>query len=520
MTRRRRAGFGRHALRSLLTLVVAFAVGSVVPAFAADDHDRTIQISDDPFTNAASQHRTEVEPDTFSFGRTVVSAFQVGRIFNGGASDIGFSTSFDGGQSWVRGFLPGVTTSAEQPGTYDRASDASVAFDLRHGVWVISYLGIRVQPNGRTFPVDVLTSRSHDGVHWEMPVDVAVLNQFLDKNWTVCDNSVASPFFGNCYTEFDNNSQRDLELMSTSTDGASTWGAAKPTADGVHGIGGQPLVQPNGRVVVPFESVGGPPSIKSFTSDDGGATWNASVVISTRGSHRVVGGAVRTSALPTAEIDREGTIYVSWQDSRFETGSTNNDIVLSTSADGTTWSAVERIPIDPVGSNVDHFIPGLGVDPASAGGETRLALTYYFLPQADCAAATCQLMVGYISSENGGRSWSRPKTLAGPMQLDWLAVTNQGVMVADYVSTSIPAGFGHAVPMFAVATAPASPTDFRQAMFTAKVEVQGGGVRMDPEEPVLFAGIGVDGNGEDDTDEDGGGDGIAAPAVAHAPTRF
>lgn len=500
MTRRGRTGFGGPALLSLLAVAAAFAVASAVPAFAADENVHTTQISDDPFTNADSQHRTEVEPDTFSFGSTVVAAYQVGRFFNGGASDIGFSTSFDGGQTWVHGFLPGVTVFSEQPGTYARASDASVAFDLRHGVWIISYLAIRVQ-NGVTFPVDVLTSRSHDGLHWETPVNVAVLNQSLDKNWSVCDNAVLSPFFGHCYTEFDNNSQRDLELMSTSTDGAASWGAAEPTADGVHGIGGQPLVQPNGRVVVPFESVGGPPSIKAFSSDDGGATWNASVVISTRSSHRVAGGAIRTSALPTAEIDRRGTVYVAWQDSRFEAGSTNNDIVLSTSADGTAWSAVRRIPIDPVGSNVDHFIPGLGVDPLSAGDDARLALTYYFLPQANCTAATCQLMVGYLSSENGGQSWSNPLTLAGPMQLSWIAATNQGAMVADYVSTSIPAGFGHAVPSFAAVSTPASPTAFREAMFTARVEVRGGGVRMDPAEQELFGGIGVDGNGEDDTDD-------------------
>src|SRR6266852_5048356 len=37
------------------------------------------QISSDPFTNPTSNHRTEVEPDTFSFGSTVVSTFQVGR---------------------------------------------------------------------------------------------------------------------------------------------------------------------------------------------------------------------------------------------------------------------------------------------------------------------------------------------------------------------------------------------------------------------------------------------------------
>jgi len=24
-----------------------------------------------------------------------------------------------------------------------------------------------------------------------------------DKNWTVCDNTSSSPFYGNCYTEWD-----------------------------------------------------------------------------------------------------------------------------------------------------------------------------------------------------------------------------------------------------------------------------------------------------------------------------
>jgi len=53
-----------------------------------------------------------VEPDTFAFGSTVVSAFQVGRVFNGGATDIGFATSSNGGVSWAHGFLPGTSVQA------------------------------------------------------------------------------------------------------------------------------------------------------------------------------------------------------------------------------------------------------------------------------------------------------------------------------------------------------------------------------------------------------------------------
>jgi BNR repeat-like domain len=505
-----------RAPRCLLALVAAFAMASATTAFASGED--IVKISEDPFTNPQSQHRTEVEPDTFSFGRSVVSAFQVGRIFDGGASDIGVSTSRDGGEHWVRGFLPGVTVFTKPAGTYDRASDASVAYDLRHGVWVISYLAIRNTPSGFTFPVDVLSSRSRDGVHWELPVAVAAINEFLDKNWTVCDNSPRSRFFGDCYTEFDSPSRRDLELMSTSTDGARTWGPARTTADQVHGIGGQPLVQPNGRVVVPFESVGStPPSQKAFTSDDGGDTWNASVVISTRSSHRVAGGTLRTSALPTAEIDRDGRIFVAWQDSRFEAGSAANDIVYSTSLDGTTWSPVQRIPIDPVGSNVDHFIPGLGVDRGSSGRSTRLALAYYFFPNATCTFATCRLEVGFISSANGGRTWSEPQRLAGPMQLSSLARTSQGVMTGDYISTSFLAGGRTAVPTFAVGLpADGATGQLHEPMYAAQREVEGGEVpQMD--DPVLFTGTGVDGNGLDDNDDSVGNGASKLPAP---PTRF
>ena len=69
-------------------------------------------------------------------------------------------------------------------------------------------------------------------------------------------------------------------MLSRSTDAGLSWSAPQLTADQAHGLGGQPLVQPGGRVVVPFEGAGRPGGIRAFTSDDGGATWNASVLIS------------------------------------------------------------------------------------------------------------------------------------------------------------------------------------------------------------------------------------------------
>jgi BNR repeat protein len=461
-------------------LTAAFAV-----AAPAQAQTTVIQISSDPFapnSMPTAAHATEVEPDTFAFGSTVVSVFQTGRVFNGGSSDIGFATSHDGGATWTHGFLPATTTASTPTGPFFSVSDPSVAFDARHGVWMTSWLGLHASGGGI---VDVMASRSTDGgLSWSAPVVIAANGVFYDKNWSVCDNTPTSPFYGHCYTEFDLVNSKDLEQMSTSTDGGLTWGPPLATADTIHGLGGQPVVQPNGRVVVPFEGLNHGQGIRAFTSDDGGLSWNRSVRIATVASHDVPG--LRTSPLPSAEINAAGVVYVAWQDNRFEPGGKANDIVLSSSADGTTWSPVVRIPIDPVGSNVDHVIPGLAVDRTTSGASTALALTYYFQHPAGCVGLSCTIQVGSVSSLNNGQTWSSPEALSNPMELAWLAPTSQGAMVGDYISTSFVAP-RHAVGAFAIGF-PMNGSLFNEPMFAGLETVTGGSAGVGSP-AVLFGGV-------------------------------
>jgi len=445
---------------SVIALTVSLIVALMFPLSVLANVAVT-QIGTDPYTNTTSQHATQVEPDTFAFGSTIVSAQQTGRFYDGGASNICWSTSTNSGSTWTNGCLPGITKHDNPSNPYDRVSDPVVAYDAKHNVWMISSLPLLEA--GGVHGAGILTSRSTDGgLTWGSPVSIpdgALGN--VDKNWIVCDNTASSPFYGNCYTEWDDNGDGNRIYMSTSSDGGLTWGPRRRTADNATGIGGQPVVQPNGTVIVPIDNAN-ETALLAFNSTNGGASWSATTTITTISDHAVAGN-LRTGPLPSAEVDAAGTVYVVWQDCRFRRGCKSNDIVMTTSTNGTTWTPIVRIPIDGTNSSVDHFIPGLAVDNTTSGSSAKLALAYYYYASSKCSASTCKLNVGYVSSVNGGANWSSPNQLAGPMTLSWLPDTSQGRMVGDYISTSYSGGTAH--PVFALASAP-SGTTFSQFMYS------------------------------------------------------
>lgn len=459
----------------LLYLVLASTV------FASSASSTLVQLSSDPYTNTTSQHQTEVEPDSFAYGSTIVAATQVGRFSDGGASNIGWATSTDSGATWQKGFLPATTTYSTPAGSYDRLSDPTVTYDASHKRWIIANLAI----SGTTGVAVIVSLSSDGGLTWNAPVAVATASffGFFDKDWIICDNTSTSPHYGNCYVEWDLASSGDLVQMSTSSDGGNTWSAAQASADSATGLGGQPLVQPNGTVVVPFLTTNS--AIASFTSTDGGASWTGSVTISSESDHQVA-ARLRTEPLPSAAIDGSGKVYVVWQDCRFESGCIANDMVMSTSTDGNTWSAVQLIPTDAAGSGADHFIPGLGIDPTTSGSSAHLALAYYYYPNASCSASDCQLEVGFVTSTNGGSTWSAVSTLTSTaMNVSWLANTSDGYMAGDYIATVFSAG--KAYPVFVTASAPTN-SQLNEALTTVQTGLAvEGGTNVATNTPVIDA---------------------------------
>jgi hypothetical protein len=418
-----------------LLLASTVSAGSVIPT----------PISDDPYTDGGSahQHKTQVEPDSFAHGQTIVALTQSGRWYGGGgSSNLVFSTSQNGGRTWTTGGLPGTTVNANPPGPWPRISDPSIAYDAQDNVWLA--LGLGIDANG--FGHILLVNRSTDGgLTWSNPVVAGTApGTFWDKTWIACDSWAQSPHYGNCYIEFDDNSAGNEVMMVTSTDGGATWGSLH-SVNGASGLGGQPVSLPNGTVVVPYTA--NYSAVYAARSTDGGNSWSTSFVANQTSTGDQ---EMRDPPMPTAEVDSSGRVYVAWSDCMFESGCNANDIVMTSSTDGVSWTPVVRIPTDPLNSGVDHFIPGLAVDPNTGGGAAHLALTYYYFP-----AGSSDLSVGFSSSLDGGATWTPGRRIAAPMHQQWVAFTNQGYMVGDYISTSF-TGDGKAHPVFSLAKPPDS----------------------------------------------------------------
>jgi hypothetical protein len=419
----------------------------VVAADARDRVDRDCEVVSrrihrDRHTNPDGQHESEVEPDSHTVGQTTVAVFQVGRIRNGGAASIGFSTSRDGGQTWREGTLPGLTQFTLPRGPSTRASDPVVTYDAAHGVWLANALAIA--PGATRLTIH----RSRDGIAWTGPIDAAVTDGEglgYDKNWLTCDNGAASPFRGRCYLAYTLVGEREDELaVQRSDDGGRTWSPAVTMVIPVTGV--IPVVRPDGMLVLVFWSPR--TGMVAVRSTDGGLSLSEAVLISelrTRDAR-----PVRAPPLVAAEADQAGGVVAVWQDCRFRAGCEANDVVLSRSADGIAWSEPARVT---AGRNA--AIPTIGVEP----GTGRLAVAYYVLQPNGIDAEL-------VTSADGGARWSSPQRLnPRRMPLEWLPETTLGRMLADYIGVTW--SRGRPLVVYALASPPRNGK-LRQAIYAAR----------------------------------------------------
>jgi RTX calcium-binding nonapeptide repeat (4 copies) len=422
---------------------------------AADCETVTRQLSRDTgaLRGGEGQHETQVEPDSFAHGSTIVTVFQSGRYVSGGAESNGFATSLNGGRTWRSGLLPGLT------GRFSGVSDPVVAYDAAHRWWLAASLV-------RTFDeLGIVVNRSRDGVVWGRPITAALsATEEYDKEWIVCDGWSSSRFRGRCYLSYMNFARNTMETRR-STDGGRTWSApvsldARRAAGVVNGI--QNVVRPNGDVLLIFSVFGaaiGDDEIAATRSTDGGVTFGSPMRVAPL--HNAEFGWLRAPPFVSADVEAGGRVYVAWRDCIVGSFCTA-DIVLASSPDGVRWTEPARIP--SVSPEEFSFMPAVAVDPATSGRNTRLAVLYHSLnPSPICTPECIEIDVKLTVSRNNGQTWTQPVRLNSvSMQPYWMADTSQGRMLADYVSVSWVGG--RPIPVFSLALPPTGPV-FRQSIF-------------------------------------------------------
>jgi hypothetical protein len=393
-------------------------------------------------TGGGAQHATIVEPDSASFGSTVVAVYQVGRIRAGGAGAIGWATSRDSGRTWRSGTLPGV----------GHASDPTVAFDQVHGVWLAVTLGITNAPTS----LDV--SRSADGVTWSAPAHaLSATGEAFDKEFVFCDNGATSPRRGTCYLAY-TDLRAERIAVTSSTDGGVTWStpvAVSPRGDVVDGI---PATLPDGTVAVSWldGGEGGGSDIQAARSVDGGASFSAPVRVA---EIRFAGTpGLRAPPLPAMDVDRNGRLLVAWPDCRFRPNCRNDDIVLATSRDGVSWSAPRRVTT----GSANYSSPGLGADSRTNG----IVVSAQIGPAPGGNVGFTAVGAAIAISRNGA-TWAPTRRLdARRMQLSWLPLAGNARFLGDYLAASWVGGRPFAIIPIA---SPPRAGRFNQSLYAGTV---------------------------------------------------
>ena len=451
-----------------MVVVAITAAWACLPAPPAEARPAItlVQVSHDPFSGGDFEHHSEVEPDVVSHGHTVLAAFQVGRSAEGGAEAIGVAVSTDDARTWSDQVLGGSAKATG--GRYQRASDPSVAFGAGGHGWLVGFLGVsltgRFRIPTRSAILVARSQRTPDSFAKPIVVARAPKGILYDKPWVACDGHPTSPYFGRCYALWDEIGLRsgpfDVVVASTSTDSGRSWSPPARTSDIARGFGVIPLVRPDGSVAVVYVDNENPfhPRLATFSTLNGGRRWGPSTEIAR--IHRAdLDRPIRDPGLPSAAVGEDGIVHVAWSDCRFEPSCAVDDIVVSNSLDGQSWTTPAVAASGNLASATSLATPGLGV--RSSGRDSRAAIVYYATSGRRCSRfsrpSTCTVTVASVSSR-GGDVWSAPATLGWPMRPDWFPCTREGCMWGDYIATTFLQN-GRAISVLPMAKRPTKTLD-------------------------------------------------------------
>jgi hypothetical protein len=454
-TRRRvRTVLGASALAAASTLVAGPPASADSVATGHHPVVRHVgQVSrQDVAPRPGSEPDTLVEPDVAVSPKNPLVAVAVahdGRYPDGGAVDISYAWTHDGGRSWHHAPMPYLTKAVG--GSWDRVSDPVVAFGPDGTVYVSTLL-ISLQ-----CPSAVGVSRSTDGGRTFSPPVLAHYSASCaysdDKNWLVVDTSPRSPHRGRLYqfwTPFladeAGNYTGSPQVVRWSDDRGRHWSrTVDVSASDIFTQNSQPMIQPDGTIVDsylnygadageegPESRIGGedrvarpraaaePPAdlLVARRSTDGGASWGPEVPITHDAGE---GPAGIRCCLPSATADpRTGRLYAAWD------SASPGTVALSSSADGRHWSAPVKVNRE-ARPGLDH----VNVDVSAYGGRVYVSYGSRDTTVQDGRFVQQRVSVSY----DRGAHFGSPISLGPPSDLTYAAEAG-GKFPGDYIGSA------------------------------------------------------------------------------------
>ena len=457
----------RDTLRSVtVAMAAAGLLAGAVPAAAAAVHPAGASGRMPSVLHVGQIDRQDVpsrggcEPDTLVEPDVAVSPFNANiqvavahdcRFASGGALDISYAWTHDGGAHWHHAPLPKLTKVVG--GVWARASDPVVAFGTDGSV----YVSALVLGNGCATGLTV--SRSvNGGATFAAPVVVQQSTRCSysdDKDWLTVDTQPNSPFYGRVYefwTAFLATSggrpDGSPQVVRWSDDSGRHWSATH-VVSAVHANSqnSQPMIQPDGVVTDVYldsggASIGGGPrsggagerdgarplpaagsgvSLVARVSADGGLTWHSQSLV----ARNIGGGPIGIRCcLPASAADPvTGKLYTVWEGN----GPGSEDpVLLSSSTNGTTWSPPRRV--SPAGAaTIQH------VNAAVTAYGSKVFVSYGTRNTAVRRGKFVQQQVS--SSYDGGASFGPPLSVGPLSNLTYAAVAG-GEFPGDYIGAS------------------------------------------------------------------------------------
>lgn len=411
-----------------------------------------LRLGDDPSTLPANQ-RSQAEPHLIRSSvrpNVILATFQEGRhAVGGGGVSCGYAVSGDGGMTWKRALIPGLTVA--NGGPYLRATDP-VAGAGPDGELYLNTLGSIDNSFGLAA---VVVSRSlDDGATWSAPSTVfrSTTPQLMpDKNWLAVNDHPGSPTRGRLactWTLFSQGAPGvplgNHLMCSVSDDRGATWSTPVDiTPPGSSNQGTQPVFLPDGSLAVIYATF--PPDapgrygIDCKVSRDGGRTFPASATTVLPPLEQSSDVEMRWgSFLPSATRARQsGDLFVT-----YVAGTLQPWVFVTRSSDGgATWSSPARVSDQPAGSSVMNATVA-----ASADGGT---VSVVFMDKRHAPGGKGLVDLYLAQSFDRGSSWQpnvRLSEYSSP--LAYAPLTPGGIMLGDYLGVLPPVQDGQ--PGFAI----------------------------------------------------------------------